>query len=317
MPGDERSSGIFRSESISIDNESSVENYDYITKYSLKKYNYSFWEELEIPGMPMTREADYKENYIFDTSQCLQGLCITDEYVLITSDSDRLGCYGELMVFNRSTGEYLVTLAMDEMSHVGGIAWDGENIWICNSFYNTIERLSYNFIRKAATQKYGKTIYVINLLESYNVHNSPSGITYADGSLWIVSHNIWGNSNMCAYCYDENEDELVCMKHYTIPAQVQGISFDDNGEVYLSISYGRRRSSYIRKYESVNDMNEDVEDYVFFIELPPCSEGIAVINKKLYVLFESAGEKYLEGTDGLGQSVCPIDKILIIDLASP
>ena len=34
----------------------------------------------------------------------------------------------------------------------------------------------------------------------------------------------------------------------------------------------------------------------------------------LYVLFESAGEKYLEGTDGKGQSLSPIDKLLIIPL---
>ena len=32
----------------------------------------------------------------------------------------------------------------------------------------------------------------------------------------------------------------------------------------------------------------------------------------LYVLFESAGEKYLEGTDGKGQSLSPIDKLLMI-----
>ena len=32
----------------------------------------------------------------------------------------------------------------------------------------------------------------------------------------------------------------------------------------------------------------------------------------LYVIFESAGEKYLEGTDGKGNSPAPIDKILRI-----
>ena len=41
---------------------------------------------------------------------------------------------------------------------------------------------------------------------------------------------------------------------------------------------------------------------------------IDIDEDNLYVLFESAGEKYLEGTDGKGQSLSPIDKLLIIPL---
>lgn len=38
------------------------------------------------------------------------------------------------MVFDRETGEYMVTLGMDENSHLGGIAFDGDNVWVCNSY---------------------------------------------------------------------------------------------------------------------------------------------------------------------------------------
>ena len=50
------------------------------------------------------------------------------------------------------------------------------------------------------------------------------------------------------------------------------------------------------------------------VELPPCSEELDIKDDVLYVLFESAGEKYLEGTDGKGTSLSPIDKILMISL---
>ncbi|MFQ6822633.1 MAG: hypothetical protein ACLRTZ_04265 [Agathobacter sp.] len=43
---------------------------------------------------------------------------------------------GELMVLDRETGEYMVTLGMDENSHLGGIAFDGDNVWVCNSYEN-------------------------------------------------------------------------------------------------------------------------------------------------------------------------------------
>ena len=306
--------------SLGISNYQSVEEYPYAVfprdkkNFLLKDLSYSFCENLNIPGMPQSRELDYEHKYIFSTNQCLQGLCITDQYVLITSDSVESGCYGELFIFDKETGEYLVTLAMDEDSHLGGIAWDGTNIWICNSSNNTIERIPYAFIERVATKEYGTVILALNLMETYKVLNSPSGIAYENGYLWIVSHNIWGNANMIAYQYDSQINTLFVIDQYVIPSQVQGIVFDEKGSVYLSISYGRRRSSYIRKYTSLTQLDSNLEDYEWSIEMPPCSEGIEVIDAKLYVLFESAGEKYLHGTDGLGVSICPIDKVLIIDL---
>ena len=46
------------------------------------------------------------------------------------------------------------------------------------------------------------------------------------------------------------------------------------------------------------------------------SEELDSVDKRLYVIFESAGEKYLEGTDGKGNSPAPIDKILRINTDS-
>ena len=315
MPGDIRSSGI--------SNYNSVSNYSYTLQtqrnatqniYLLKDLSYSFWEELYIPGMPKTRDADYENQYIFCTSQCLQGLCITDELVFITSDSEEQECMGELLVFDRLTGEYLVTFALDEESHLGGITWDGENIWICNSANNSIERIDYDFILKVASWKLQQIVNITNLLEMHEVKNPPSSVTYYNGSLWVVTHTVWTNSQMISYHYNDASSELELLNTYHIPEKVQGIAFDSGGEVFLSISYGRRNSSFIKHYESVYVMDYNVKDYKTLIEMPPCSEGIDILDEKIYVLFESAGEKFLEGTDGLGRSISPIDKILIIQM---
>ena len=75
---------------------------------ALKDCDYDFIDEIDIPGMPETKENDFLNNYIFSEAQCPQGICITDEYVLITSYSDDKGSLGELMVFDREDGEYLV-----------------------------------------------------------------------------------------------------------------------------------------------------------------------------------------------------------------
>ena len=59
---------------------------------------------------------------------------------------------------------------------------------------------------------------------------------------------------------------------------------------------------------------EKVNEPMLTIEMPPCSEGITIYDDVIYVVFESAGEKYLDGTDGGGNSLSPLDKILMIPL---
>lgn len=52
------------------------------------------------------------------------------------------------------------------------------------------------------------------------------------------------------------------------------------------------------------------------VEMPPCSEEIAIADDNIYVVFESASRKYFEGTDGNGASSSPIDKVLEVTVAS-
>lgn len=304
-----------------IDNYANVMNYSYITKAStnskqkfvhLKNVPFSFIESIEIPGMPDAKKNAFWENFIFSDAQCPQGICFTEEYVLITCYSFEDDCLGEFMVFDRKTGEYLITLGMDKKSHLGGIAYDGKNVWVCNSSNKTIERISYDFIQLMATQNKGQVIDATGVVDIYKVKNIPSCITYYNGRLWIATHNKLVESHMIAYYYNSTKDELISLSTYNIPSQVQGIAFGDKGEIYLCSSYGRKLSSYIRKYESVYEMTTNVNKPVLTIEMPPCAEEIDFDNGELFVIFESAAEKYYEGTDGNGTSLSPLDKILVI-----
>ena len=303
-----------------INNRENVLNYNYRTKSSdkstilLKDLDFSFYDSIDIPGMPDTRQDDLLNQYIFSESQCPQGVCFTDDFVLITSYSTEDDCMGELMVMDRETGQYMITLGMDENSHLGGIAFDGDNVWVCNSYENAIERISYDFIKNMAYQNVGEVVDARDVVDQYSVKNTPSCITYYGGRLWIATHTLFMNSKMVAYHFDSSKDKLVALSEYKIPSKVQGVAFDDSGAVYLSSSYGRNRSSYIYNYTSVTSLATRPNHPARTIEMPPCSEEIDIDEDNLYVLFDSAGEKYLEGTDGKGQSLSPIDKLLIIPL---
>ena len=55
-------------------------------------------------------------------------------------------------------------------------------------------------------------------------------------------------------------------------------------------------------------------DLELAIALPPMVEEVEVVGDEVYMIFESAATTYLEGTDGKGKSICPIDKIVSVKL---
>lgn len=281
----------------------------------LKNCDYRFLRNVKIPGMPSTREQDVTRNRITDTNQCPQGICLTDEYILVSAYSageyGKLGC---IHVFDRESGTYLATLGMKEKSHLGGITFDGENIWVCHSNNNTLECIPYVFVKRIASGMPQSVVDCSALFEEYHVSNSPSCITWYDGKLWVATHTKILNSRMIAYKITRNG--LRQVESYRIPDKVQGVTFDENGKVYISTSYGRKNSSYVKVYETLEQLDDKPNQPMAKVEMPPCSEEITLVGDELFVLFESASEKYFEGTDGKGNSVSPLDKILIISKSS-
>lgn len=306
-----------------IDNRYNVEMYSYRSgnvlsrNYKeLKECSYAFLDDVKIPGMPSTREQDYLDNLISSETQCMQGLCFTPDYILMTSYSEDTDCLGSLMVFDRESGDYLVTLGMKKKSHLGGIAYDGSNIWICHSNSRTLERIPYEYVQKIAEDAPGYCIDASALSDEYELKNTPSCITCYGGRVWVGTHTKIFGSEMLSYSYDEESDTLTAFSRYNIPSKVQGIAFDRNGQVYLSISYGRNNSSYLKVYTSLLSLTKHPDEPQVKVEMPPCSEEIAIADDNIYVVFESASRKYFEGTDGNGASSSPIDKVLEVTVAS-
>ena len=109
---------------------------------------------------------------------------------------------------------------------------------------------------------------------------------------------------------------LEACEEFAIPDKVQGVAFDTEGHVYLSTSFGREKSSYIKVYLSAFALSRQPEKPAECVEMPPCSEEIAIAGDELLVLFESGAQKYMEGTDGKGKSLAPLDHMVAIHLDS-
>lgn len=281
----------------------------------LSNMNYRILEDLDIPGMPYTRFEDYIAQKIFSVDQCPQGLCVTEDLILVTSYSTgSRDTYGCLHAFDRINGEYLATLSMKQGSHLGGITYDGTNLWICHSNYRTIERLDYALVKEIAMHKPGRTVELPEEYEEYRVLNSPSCITFFGGKLWIATHTRFFKSVMKSYRYEDGK--LTQCEEFAIPDKVQGVTFDEAGHVYLSTSFGREKSSYIKVYESAYALSKRPEKPAECVEMPPCSEELAIAGEELLVLFESSAQKYMEGTDKKGKALAPLDHLVAIQLNS-
>ena len=281
---------------------------------ALKDCKFKVLDNISIPGMPSTREEDMKERRILDENQCPQGLCLTKDFILVTAYSCDWNVLGSLYMFDRSSGEYIATLGMKENSHLGGVTCDGENVWICHSDNCTLERIPYKMLLEIAKEKPKRFIDCSKSIEDFKVKNRPSCITCYDGKLWIATENDFLKSRMISYRFDGTE--LKKEDTYAIPAKVQGVAFAKDGRVFLSTSLGRRKSSYLRIYDSLKSLDEEPNKPAQKVEMPPCSEEVEILGAHVYVLFESAGQKYYEGTDGKGNSISPLEKIICIKLKS-
>lgn len=107
--------------------------------------------------------------------------------------SDGIRCdwdvLGSLYLFDRKSGEYLATLGMKRNSHLGGVACDGKNVWICHSDNSTLERIPYQMLVELAKEKPKEFIDCSKSIEAFRVKNRPSCITYHDGKLWVATEN--------------------------------------------------------------------------------------------------------------------------------
>ena len=151
----------------------------------------------------------------------------------------------------------------------------------------------------------------------------------------------WYYAWTVGYVLDETtENELkptvmaeVEGQNYAIPdyilsttERIQGMAYlPEVGQIVLSQSYGRTNSSTLFFYE--DPLGQEPHTHfelngfkipVWFLDkklsvkempAPPMSEGIANVNGKLYVLFESGAEKYR-----LGGGKHPTDKVYAVDI---
>lgn len=272
------------------------------TKAALN-YNKSF----AIPGMKRTNVAGFG-----CTTMVPQGMCLAGSYFLISAYDYKNTDYSVIYVVSRSSKSYITTIVLPSKAKVGGLAYDGSNVWVSKG--KAVASFPYSVVTEAVNSGKAYT----NLAEYrsiYNLSSTASYMGYYDGILWVGTFNKSSSSTMNGYRLTNKETlpSLVKTNTMSVPSKTQGITFDADGTMILTRSYRTKKakSGYISQmrtykpsYSAASSSGKILKNAALkTTTLPPMSEGVAVYGTYTYTLFSSSYYKSCK---------YPVDRVLAL-----
>lgn len=264
-----------------------------------------------------------------------QAVCIAEDYMLITAydgkekyEEDSNLCierdkYNSVIYvlsnLEHQSRSYLTTLVLPCKEHVGGIAFDGTNVWISNG-NDKISSISYSAVQNAVTQN--EDSIAIEFDKTINIDIKPSFMTYYNGNLWVGTHEEKEKGVFNAYDINMlNESDTAVPHFYShVPSKAQGALFveiENKPYLLLTRSLGRNtdKDGYISQMEfyapDLSSSYVNINKSQKTLLAPPMIEGITIDGDYIYCCFESASTVYstIEG------NLCdvPVDRICALD----
>ncbi len=239
---------------------------------------------------------------------------------IVNDEKDKENIATKRVRLSKSNGEKFT-------GHVGGIAINGEYVYIANG--ERIYVFSYSNIKNAKNNEKVKYINYKELKSENDALRASFVHTY-NGKLYVgefhdggqykarSEHNVTtkaGDSkNALMLEYDLNTEDCQYgiakdpTRVFAIPDKIQGVCLDGD-TIYCSASYGFTFSQ-IYKFDLTQSVNEgektvlgqviplyslDKVSHIKTYETAPMAEGIVYKNKKLYIMSEFACNKYIMG----------------------
>ena len=259
--------------------------------YKKMKNAMNYSKSFAIPGMKNTNVAGFA-----NTTMVPQGMTLAGSYFLITAYDSKGADYSVVYVVSRSSKSYITTIVLPSKAKVGGIAYDGTNVWISKG--KAAASFPYSVITDAVNG--GKSYTELaSYRSSYSLDSTASFMGYHNGILWIGTFS-QSSSTMKGYSITNQSTLPSLTPTYTmaIPSKTQGITFDVEGTMILSRSYRTKKAksgyiSQLRTYKPSFDAPKSSGKVLKNAALkvttmPPMVEGVAVYNTYTYALFSSS-----------------------------
>jgi hypothetical protein len=255
-----------------------------------------------------------------------QGLCRAGDYMLVTAYDVRKKLNSVIYAVDMNSMKLVSTITMPNKFHAGGIAFDGENIWMTGETsdkyegepfvqYMTYETFLSHLDRKVSSVKESE------LSPYIYIKNKPSFLEYNNGTLWVgtyIGRKKTAEAYMNGYSIiGEPGNRKLNTIMYTIisgiDSSAQGADIEGN-YLYVSSSYNSAsplKTSFITKY-NLRRSKTSTGDYLVKghemkrVEVPKMNEEIIVDGSTMYINFES-GASYWK------MVLIDTDRILAVD----
>ena len=212
-----------------------------------------------------------------------------------------------MYIMNKSTRKYMTTLVLPHMGHVGGLAYDGENVWL--TYGKNLQNFKFSHIEAAV--KSGKPYYELYQFGSVcPMPETVSYVAYYKDRIWAGAYSETSKKYMYGYSISNKSGApvLTCTNRMQMPNRTQGVAFTSSGKMIISRSCqtkkGRRGfMSQLETYKPTWNLAKYAvkkNSKKKKVKLPPMNEGRAISGSYTYVIYESPS---------FSECLAPLDRV--------
>lgn len=237
-----------------------------------------------------------------------QGLCRAGDYMLITAYDVKKKHNTVIYAVDMKSYELVSTLTLPNKYHAGGIAFDGEVIWMTGDTSDKykgepfVQYMTYEVFQKLIKKPVNE-VSKDDISGFIYIKNKPSFLECDNGTLWVGTYKgrkgtPEGYLNGYKIVGKPENRKLNTMMYSIIAgidASAQGADIDGD-YLYVSSSYSGAiksvKSSFITKY-NIKDVSDGITNFyaenheISRIEVPKMNEEILVDGSTIHINFES------------------------------
>ncbi len=283
-------------------------------KYSDADYADFSSDAFEIPGL--------------DDGFVPQGICFSESLDSFVISGYAKNENSRLYLIDKESGEAKKLILKDFTKHAGGVAAEGDDVWVCAGGDESKGGYVYHIsaavlnnasdgdeiefdgsfqtqVRASALCCDGDRLYVAEFYEKSDYPVNPEH-SFADNKAWAVGYNL--PVDISDYDGSEKTPDIIL----SVPEKVQGMAVTSEGNIIFSTSYGRFYDSTLHIYRSPDEWTQDskligTETVTVYIaddkgliskvKMPTLMEGTDIHGDVLYAVFESGAEAYSDAKE--------------------
>ena len=258
-------------------------------KYKAFKKRVSYAKSYVIPGLVGTNVGGF-----YATRMVPQSVTFAGNYLLISAYDYTKKKESVIYVINKTKRKYITNIVLPHTGHVGGITFDGENVWV--TYGKNLQSFKFNQVQAAVLS--GRPYYEIYRFASVvKMPETMSYVTYHNNRIWAAAYSEFSSKYMYGYTIQNKSaaPSLTYTNRILMPNRTQGVVFTTSGKMIVSRSCQTKKGR--RGFMSQLETYQPTWDYAKLsikknkkkktVKMPPMNEGIAIDGAYTYVIYES------------------------------